>query len=219
MALDDSPIASRKLKGLKYVVLALIAAGVLYIMYYVIMFLVLFGTFDKDYSTSQLVDNYYQKEAEIRKLRHFFNDVVPTKTMVDIEFENDQELYRLEIKNSHPSAGPYYHTRHIERHVAVHSAKLDSIIQPLGWSQQTLQSIKRHLDKANCISIQNGEPTVIGFQRSGMGMYFFNVFDQPIPKESKKIYNDSCRYIMINERLVLEYGSGAIGSHCFYNFD
>ncbi len=33
----------------------------------------------------------------------------------------------------------------------------------------------------------------------------------------KKNYNDSCTYILLNNKLVLEYGRGAIGSQCFYN--
>ena len=71
------------------------------------------------------------------------------------------------------------------------------------------------MDKADCIQIESGEPTKIGWQRSGMGMFSYNVFDKPIPDSLKKQYNDSCTYIFYNKKLVLEYGGGAVGSQCF----
>ena len=95
--------------------------------------------------------------------------------------------------------------------------RMDSIINPLGWTRETLKTIKQKLDEADCIQIESGEPTKIGFKRSGMGIYSFNVFDKPIPENLRKKYNDSCTYILVNDKLVLEYGGGAIGSQCFYN--
>ena len=80
-----------------------------------------------------------------------------------------------------------------------------------------VKNLKDKLDKANCIGVTSGEPCNISFQRSGMGMYSFNVFDKPIPEREKAQYNDSCTYILANDKLVLEYGGGAIGSQCFYN--
>jgi hypothetical protein len=99
----------------------------------------------------------------------------------------------------------------------INTERMDSIIKPMGWTRETLKKLKDKLDDANCIQIESGEPTKIGFQRSGMGMYSFNVFDKPIQDSQKANYNDSCTYIMVNDKLVLEYGGGAIGSQCFYN--
>jgi hypothetical protein len=92
---------------------------------------------------------------------------------------------------------------------------VDSVIRTIGWTQQTLKELKQKLDKANCIQIESGEPTKIGWQRSVMGMYFYNVFDKPIQDSLKSRYNDSCTYILYNDKLVLEYGGGAVGSQCF----
>ena len=105
----------------------------------------------------------------------------------------------------------------LEWHLKINSERMDSIIKNIGWTKETLKSIKEKLDRANCIQIESGEPAKIGFQRSGMGMYSFNVFDNPIPDSLRDHYNDSCTYILVNDRLVLEYGGGAIGPQCFYN--
>ena len=88
----------------------------------------------------------------------------------------------------------------------------------MGWTRETLEKLKEKLDRADCIQIKNGEPTKIGYKRSGLGMYSFNIFDKPIPNDLIDQYNDSCTYILMNRKLVLEYGGGAIGSQCFYKF-
>jgi hypothetical protein len=95
------------------------------------------------------------------------------------------------------------------------SRKVDSLLWKLNWTDQTLKTLKEKLDAANCISVESGEPCKIGFQRSGMGKYYYNLFEKPIPDSEKRRYNDSCTYILYNDNVVLEYGGGAIGLQCF----
>ena len=71
------------------------------------------------------------------------------------------------------------------------------------------------MDKANCTSIASGDPCQIGFQRSGLGKYYYNLFNKPIPDNLKKKYNDSCTYILFKDTVVLEWAGGAIGNQCF----
>ena len=94
---------------------------------------------------------------------------------------------------------------------------MDSILSKIGWNRTTLITLKEKLDDANCIQIESGEPTKIGFKRSGMGMYSFNVFDKPITDSVRNLFGDTCNYIIVSDKLILEYGGGAIGPQCFYN--
>jgi hypothetical protein len=110
-------------------------------------------------------------------------------------------------------------TLFLDWNLKINSEKVDSLLKTINWSQSTLIAIKEKLDNANCIQIESGEPTKIGFKRSGMGMYSFNVFKNPIPDTSINKYNDSCSYIYVDKNLVLEYAGGAIGPQCFYDFD
>lgn len=71
------------------------------------------------------------------------------------------------------------------------------------------------LDAAHCISVRNGLPCRIGFQRSGMGMYFYDLFPTPMSDSVRSRYNDSCTYIAYSPTVVLEYGGGAVGPQCF----
>lgn len=175
-----------------------------------------FGVFDKTYTTDELVENYNRRKVEIEHLKHFFNEVVPNNKFVEIEFKNDSTIHRLGIGPLDSLGKSRYDTMFLEWDLRVNSPKVDSVIKTLGWTQKTLQILKAKLDKADCIQIESGEPAKIGFKRSGLGMYFYNVFEQDgVPDSLITHYNDSCTYIFINKKLVLEYGGGAVGDQCF----
>jgi hypothetical protein len=184
---------------------------------YVIMIFSALGVFDKDYSVSDLKENFEENKAAIYDLKKYFNEIVPGNRFVEIEFADNNTLSRFGIKALDKAAGSPNEAMFLEWDLKINTERMDSIIRPLGWTRQTLKALKEKLDVANCIEIESGEPARIGFQRSGMGMYFFNVFEQPIPDSLRVQYNDSCTYILANDKLVLEYGGGVIGSQCFYN--
>lgn len=205
---------------LKKVLLGLtiiVGIGILGFIGWNLMVLSVFGGFDKDYSISDLKENFEKNKIEIYELKRYFNEIVPKNNFVEIEYENDNTLGRFGIKTVDTTPGNSKGSTFLDWDLKVNSAKMDSLIEPMGWTRETLITLKDKLDKANCIHIESGEPTKIGFRRSGMGMYSFNVFDKPIPDDLIEIYSDSCTYVLVNKKLVLEYSGGAIGSQCFYN--
>ena len=74
------------------------------------------------------------------------------------------------------------------------------------------------MDKANCISISGKDPVVIGWQRSGMGIFSYNIFKKNLEEKKIKDYNDGCTYIFYKDNIVLEFGGGAFGIQCFPEF-
>ncbi|WP_146185121.1 hypothetical protein [Flavobacterium pallidum] len=177
-----------------------------------------FGGFDKDYSVTDLKENFEENKVEIYELKSYFNKIVPKGRFVEIEFKDDNTLAKFGISIT-GTEGNSYKEVFSEWDLEAYTPRMDSIIKPLGWTRETLKTIKNKLDNANCIKIESGEPAKIGFQRSGMGLYSFNVFDRPISRELKAAYNDSCTYILANDKLILEYGGGAVGPQCFYNMN
>lgn len=99
--------------------------------------------------------------------------------------------------------------------LSIDGRKVDSVCQSLHWTLETLMAIKQKLDAAHCISVQNGLPCKVGFQRSGMGMYSYDLFPTPMSDSLRSRYNDSCTYIAYSPTLFLEYGGGAVGPQCF----
>jgi hypothetical protein len=203
----------------KIVKLVLILTGLALFIYigYIAMIIYAFGGFDKDYSVTELKDNFEINKVAIYNLKNYFNKIVPKDKFVEIEFEDDTTITRFGISTIDTAKISSNQAFFLEWDLKIDTPKIDSIIKQLGWTRETLKTIKQKLDNANCIQIESGEPTKIGFKRSGMGIYSFNVFEKPILFEARKKFNDSCTYILANDKLVLEFDGGAIGSQCFYN--
>lgn len=195
----------------------LVGLGILGAIIYIIMFLAAFGVFDKDYSVTELKSNFEKNKTEIYALKKYFNNIVPKNKQVEIEFENNRTLFRFGIYPLDTTPMSKNGFNFLEWDLKINSKKMDSIIKIIGWSRETLKMIKEKLDKAACISIESGEPAKIGFKRSGLGKYYFNVYDKPISDSIKSTLNDSSNYIFGNDKMILEYGGGAIGPQSFYN--
>jgi hypothetical protein len=194
-------------KTLKWI-LIIIGSSLLLFVAYVFYGLATFSFDDgKYYSKQDLIDNYNKKSRQIRDLKNYINSVVPANTSVDIEFDGRKRFFIFHVVEN----GNYDSNWDLK----LNSPKVDTLLERLHWTKQTLKTVYEKLEAANCISVKNGEPCNIGFQRSGMGKYYYNIFDRPIPDSLKAEYNDSCTYILYNDKVVLEYGGGAVGPQCF----
>lgn len=198
-------------------ILIIIGLACLYPIGYLIYVFYAMGLFDKDYSVSELKNSFEKNKTEIYELKKYYMEIVPKNRFIEIEFKDDNTLFRFGIKALDSTAGNPNVPMFLEWDLKTNSERMDSILKLLGWTKETLKILKEKLDNANCIQIESGEPTKIGFQRSGMSMYSFNIFEKPISDSLKNYYNDSCTYIQVNKKLVLEYGGGAVGANCFYN--
>lgn len=145
------------------------------------------GIPDSTYSKKELIENYNKNETQILELKKYFNSIVKKGKFIEIEFENEKTLSRFGVSSIDTITGVCIYPGFLDWDLQVSSKKVDSVITSIGWTKETLITIKQKLDKAHCIEIESGEPTKIGFQRSGMGMFFYNVFENPIADSLKKI--------------------------------
>lgn len=194
-------------KIVKWIFVSLLVGLLLFVGYVIYEFSTFSFDSGKHYSKEELIDNYKSKTKEILDLKEFINQNVPTNKSVDIEFDGNRKLFFFHVVEN----GNYDSNWNLK----VNSKKVDTLLKKLNWTRQTLTTVKEKLDAANCISVKSGEPCNIGFQRTGMGKYYYNLFTTPITKKMIAKYNDSCTYIYYNKKVVLEYGGGAIGTQCF----
>ncbi|MDR6158848.1 MULTISPECIES: hypothetical protein [Chryseobacterium] len=196
----------------KYLLIGFTSIGGLLMIYFLYIFIsiasVFGGLFERDYSIDELKTEYNYKEKEIDDLIKYFEQIKPKDKNVAIEFKNDKVLERLVIVPSDTTKNTYRGWD-----VNVKSLYQKEFKKDLNWSEDQVDELKNRLDEANCISIEDGEPIKIGFKRSGMGMYFFNVFQKK--ETDRTLFNDGCTYILVNYKIALEYGGGAIGRQCF----
>ena len=182
-------------------------------------------------SKKELIENYENKKAEIQKLKAEYQNLVPKNYIVEIEFEPESKIlttteeitikiYKLKDKTENDNSEVVQRNDGLKVisqnwNLKPNSEELENIIKTIGWTNQTLVEIKKILNEANCISIENGKITTIGFARSGMGKYSYKIFENPLNSKQKEEYNNGCEYIFYKDNIVLEYGGGAIGSQCF----
>lgn len=199
------------LKYLEYIIAFLVTISLLFIIGIFILFRAIdsaLGLNDKVYSVSELKSEYVKNEKNINDLIIYFQSIKPKDKLIDIEFKNDEILERLRINYNDSLKSDYQ-----QWNLQVKSLASQEFEKDLHWNEEQVETLKKKLDKANCISIEDGEPIKIGFKRSGMGMFSFNVFMKP--ETDRSGFNDSCQYILVDKSLALEYGGGAIGPQCF----
>jgi hypothetical protein len=197
-------------KILKWIWIFLGVGLLTYVGYWVFAILTFSGAFGTYYSKQDLIDNYNKKTPEIIELKNFVTQIVPCNKSVDIEFDGSSKFFIFHVVEN----GNYDSNWDLK----ASSTKTDTLLQKLGWTEQTLKNLKEKLDNANCISVESGEPFTIGYQRSGMGVYFYKVFEQTLNDSLKNIYNDGCTYVYYKDNIVFEYRGGAIGPQCFEDF-
>ena len=213
----------------KIVIITLIVSAILSIAYFVSTHSGNSAINNPEASKKGLIQNYTHKKIQIEELKNFYNSIVPHSLKVYIEFHDDNEVDLQVHADSGNVTRPRqpaifqeweinpYQYKHDSLAVDKSELTFEKTCKLLGWDHLTFKKIKQMLDNANCVSIENGEPMNIGFQRIGFGKYFYNLFDKAISDKAK--YNDSCQYIFYTDKVVLEYGGGAVGPQCFPDAD
>jgi hypothetical protein len=178
-------------------------------------FVFLHFTFDgiftgPSYDKQDLIDNYEKRKTEIIEVKEYINSKIPSDTYFSVEFENG-ELGIFHVKKN----GIYESNWNLD----IDSKKTDSLLTVINWTKNDLKILKNKLEKANCISASSGNPTTIGWQRSGMGKFSYSIFHQKLTDSLIKQYNDGCMDIYYKDNVVLNYGGGAIGPQCFPKYE
>lgn len=196
-------------KILKWIFVILVGSFTLFAIGIIIYLFYFFSQFDSS-SYKDLAENYELKSKEIFELKTYVNSIVPLNKSVEIEFDNSNtfNIFHVVVDEN----------RDENWNLDVNSVKANALFLKLNWTNETLRILKDKLEKANCISVSSGIPCKIGFHRSGMGMYFYNLFDKPITESLRIKYNNRCNYRIINDNVILEWAAGARGNQCFPDF-
>jgi len=183
-------------------------------------------------SKRDLVKDYEDKKNEIDELKEEYSKLAPKNHIVDVEFEAESKILTvpeqitIKIYELNDSDNKDLDKEPVKRstkrkvisqnwNLENGSKELEEVLKSIGWTNKTLAKIKFLLEKANCISIENGKTTTIGFARSGLGKYSYKIFDKDLDLKQKEEFNNGCSYIYYKNNIVLEYGGGAVGSQCF----
>jgi hypothetical protein len=170
---------------------------------------------DKEYTNTDVIDNYNEEQSQILALKRFYNSIVPSNKFIEIEFDDNDHLFRFGIFSLDSTTKQLIFPGFLQWDLKTNSATVKSTIATIGWTQRTLETLKQKLDNANCISIESGEPCRIGFQRRYMGKYYYRIFDKPMSDSFVELYKKECAFSYYNRQVTFEWGGGAIGGNCY----
>ncbi len=194
-----------------------------------------FGDLFSSTNIIELRDNWIERKSDILFAKNFFNEVTPPGYTIKIEFCRNSKI-NLSIYELNQTARDgrilWFQAWDIdyENYIIPKPTKWDSLdsapitrsldvaLKKINWNIATINQLKQKLRNANCITVESGEPTKIGFRRSSLGLYSYDIFSSSIPIEKKSYYNDSLQYIYYSDSLVFEYGGGAFGRQSFPDF-
>jgi len=174
-------------------------------------------------SKEELINNLKANQNNIQTLIEEYSKLVPDSLIVYIEFNPKDIILSMDksidlrVYSNRKNKNGEFDQTFRKSNLSYDSKVLSDKLKTLGWNKNTSTTIKNLLDNANCISIKNGKITTVGFQRSGMGKYSYNFFEDNLTKEEQSEYNDGCLYIYYDKNIVLEFGGGAFGQQCFEN--
>lgn len=168
-------------------------------------------------SKKEMIADIDSNFNNINNLKNEYSKLVPENYIVSIEFNAADKIAMTKESIDLKMEDTLNKQWNLEQewNLEYSSKKIAHMLKRLDWTITTLEMIKKLLADAKCVSIENGTITTIGFARSGLGKYYFKLFESDLTNEQIEKYNDGCTYIFYKKNIVLEYGGGAAGSQCF----
>lgn len=187
-----------------------ITGGVILLFFLVIglLFFGMIGGFQKTYTPSEMVESFDDHKQEINEPISYFSTMAPKDKVIEIEFNDDEELNRFGFTPPCDTSQKWF----LDWDVQVESSLMDSLMDCLGWDLNQVRVLKKKLDAADCIQIgRNLEGTHIGFKRSGMQMYSYVVYHQPVSDSLRTVIESHHMHLFANDTLAVEWAGGASG--------
>lgn len=194
---------------IKRILLTILSIGIIAFVAISIWAINIFGGFDKTYKGEELTSYYSENQIQISELINHFDSIVPKDKEIEIAFESDTELFRFGVTSidiTRKARFPMY----LEWNLNIEEDIPEKILNEINWDRQTFASLKSKLDKAGCIQIESGNPKKIGFQRSGMGMYSYYIYDNTSSNEflNQQKTRDDIHFFKNN--IAWKYDGGAL---------
>lgn len=182
--------------GVKWAWIALIAILLVIIGYFILVRLTFSGVFDKHYTRDEAMQNFDQREKAIYDLADYFRKHKPADH--EVFFEPGRKRYSLSIGLPGWAIMEKYPNKAGTR-IKLGSAKMDELLTTLGWTRETVTTLKEKLKKADCLSITSHEEVVDIEYRTGTWSGFsYMIYDKPISDSMLQVYKEAGVTILRN---------------------
>ena len=161
---------------------------------FIILMIGLRSILGKHYDTHDLIENYEEKSDQIIEVKEYIKKITPENFGVYVELNSNRDIDMTVWENSDTTKdgrilwfqewniNPYNYNQkersEYDREYGGRTNSLKEVTGKLKWQDDEFKELKLKLDRANCISIdKSGDIYTVGFQRSGMGKYHYNIFE------------------------------------------
>ncbi len=185
-------------------------------------------------SKQGLTKNYDENKTEILELKDYYNKIVPKDYLIRIRYNSSDNIdlfvyqpiensekrellfqqWDLDIDDYEPE-NP--RSDYDKKYHGITNSFIE-VKEKLNWTNKTFIELYNKLDNVNCMGISNRNPTEIEYGFKGMGVFSYLIFDENLNLELQEKHSDDCSQMFYKENVVLNYGSGAIGSFCTPEF-
>ena len=197
------------MKNYKILLIGFSAFAILGIGFFLFLYFEIDGTFiGRNYSKEDLITNYQNQIKEINEAVTYYKSILPENYSTSIEFKNDNSLAMIHL----------YRDSIVDNNwnLEMGTPKIDSILTVLNWTDRELHTLREKLKQANCRSIGgNIDRVSVGWQRSGMGILSYEIYQQTLTQEQIDLFHNECDYVYYKDNIFLAYESSLAGNHCF----
>jgi hypothetical protein len=157
-----------------------------------------------------MAEHYMKYAKEMEELVAYTDRALEDSAYITLEFERGKpSIFHVQAKKDSLVSSNWEEDA---------TGRQDSLMRVVGLTKEEFEKIHERLDDMGCIGIrmtQGKKWAEIWFRRVGMGMYSYKLANVPMSQEEKKDCLDNEEYIPYSDRVVFEYGGGAIGSQSF----
>ena len=159
---------------------------------------------EEEHDEKKIITHYDSHQNEFQELIDYFNEIVPSDKLINIEFESETKLFRLLISDVNTGSNAY-----VKWNVDIKNVP-NEIWASINWNELILKELKKKLDKAGCIYIASRNPMEIGFQRTEFGMYSYYIADEMNAEKITKLKEDKPNLNFFENNVAWAYNGGTI---------
>jgi hypothetical protein len=195
-------------KVIKYFLISILGLGVLIAILYSLGLLAFSGAFDKKYSREELTSSFLKHDKDFLDVVHYFKSSIPANISYSVTLGLSSRkrvslyLYPFVIDPANKIIGG--------EAMSIESPKLDSALKVLGWSKETIVTLRDKLVKTNCDWIRtvaySGQIQMYPNQ-SGWGSFTYNIWTTPIIDSLIKDYGRPITNNGFGQFVTLNYSS------------
>ncbi|PZR28659.1 MAG: hypothetical protein DI535_05850 [Citrobacter freundii] len=151
------------------------------------------------YTLNDAITNYKERDKEINDLTNYYLSKTPVDQSIMFGLGKGGN-FNLGIALSDGRIDPQ-RPRKGGMDIAKESTIADSLLRSINWTNEIVDSLTFKLKASKCVSITNGDPIRLVYNRGGLTQYTYLIYRTPLPDST--LNRKGVKEGVINNRVVV----------------